>query len=253
MPLTRHDWDQLLIAQDADVRLEAVQQEGILGITFPALDALVGFGGNESGHKDLWAHTKQVVIQTVPQVLYRWMALFHDVGKPQSFTRVEGKIAFHHHEEASARIFKQVARESELFQPAEVNEIAFVIRHLGHVEAYESDWTDSAVRRLTRELGVHLDAVFAVARADCTTARPEKRQRQLKRTHEIRTRIDTLAVLDAVPPALPTGLGDVLMQRLGMRPGPEFGVIMRGLKARVDAGELPRNADFEIYLATLRP
>jgi poly(A) polymerase len=251
MLLTRHDWDKLLISQDADVRLEAVQQEGILQATFPALQKLVGFGGGDQGHKDLWAHTKQVVIQTVPQVLYRWMALFHDVGKPQSFNRVNGKIAFHHHEEASANIFKRVARETGLFQPAEVDEIAFVIRHLGHVEAYESDWTDSAVRRLTRELGVHLDAVFAVARADCTTARPEKRQRQLKRTHEIRTRIDTLAALDAVPPALPAGLGDVLMQRLGMRPGPEFGVIMRGLKARVEAGELPRNADFEVYLATL--
>jgi len=251
MTLTRHDWDMLLIAQDADVRLEAIQQEGLLQATFPALQTLVGFGGQDSGHKDLWAHTKQVVIQTVPQVLCRWAALFHDVGKPQSFTRVDGKIAFHHHEETSARIFKRVARETALFQPGELDEITFVIRHLGHVEAYESDWTDSAIRRLTRELGTHLDSVFAVARADCTTARPEKRQRQLKRVHELRTRIDTLAALDAVPPALPTGLGDVLMQRLGMQPGPEFGAVMRGLKARVEAGELPRNADFEVYLATL--
>jgi len=253
MSLTRHDWDQLLIAQDADVRLEAVQQEGILKAMFPALQTLVGFGGEDQGHKDLWAHTKQVVIQTVPQPLYRWMALFHDVGKPVSFTRLQGKVAFHHHENASASIFKRAARESGLFQPAEVDEIVFVIRHLGHVEAYESDWTDAAVRRLTKELGTHLDAVLAVARADCTTARPEKRQRQLKRVHELRTRIDTLAALDAVPPALPTGLGDVLMQRLGMRPGPEFGAVMRMLKARVEAGELPRNAEFEVYLSAVPP
>jgi len=251
-PLQRHDWDALLNAQDADERLEDLQQDGTLQATFPALQKLVGFGGGDQGHKDLWAHTKQVVIQTVPQAVYRWMALFHDVGKPQSFTRVEGKIAFHHHEEASASIFKRVARETGLFTPAETAEITFVIRHLGHVEAYESNWTDAAVRRLAKELGTHLEAVIAVAEADCTTARPEKRLKQINRVHEIKTRMETIKALDAVPPALPTGLGDVLMQRLGMQPGPEFGAYMKALKARVEAGELPRNAPIEIYLFALK-
>jgi putative nucleotidyltransferase with HDIG domain len=252
MILTRHDWDTILTSQDADVRLEELQQDGTIRKTFPSLQTLVGFGGGMSGHKDLWAHTKQVIVQTSPNALYRWMALFHDVGKPQSFSKVGDKITFHHHENASANIFKRTAYETKLFRADEIDEITFVIRHLGHMEAYEPGWTDAAVRRLSKELGNHFDAVFAVAIADCTTARPEKRLSQLKRVNEIKNRIESVLAQDAVPPALPKGLGEALMQRLDLQPGPGLGNIMRALKARVEAGELPRNAPIEVYLFALK-
>ena len=253
MTLTRHDWDELLTAKDADVRLEALRQNGVLQEIFPVFQTIMDFGGSDSGHKDLWAHTKQVVIQTVPQAMYRWVALFHDIGKPQCYSQFSGKISFHHHEDASARIFRRAARDSGLFQSSEVEDITFAIKHLGHVEAYEPNWTDAAVRRLAKELGIHIDAVFAVARADCTTARPEKRQHQLKRVHEIRTRIEDVLCQDAIPPALPKGLGEALMKRLGLQPGPELGHVMKALKARVETGELPRNAAIEVYLGCLPP
>lgn len=251
MKLTRTDWDQILVSNHADERLEALQKDGALKSVFPALAALVGFGGGESGHKCLWSHTKQVVIQTVPQVIPRWCSLFHDVGKPTSYSTATGKIAFHGHEAAGAKIFRAVSRETRLFSDTETAEISFVIYHLGHIEAYELDWTDSAVRRVDKELGVHLETVFAVARADCTTARPEKRQKQLHRTADLKRRIEALRVVDAIPPALPKGLGDVLMQHLGLTPGKELGTILATLRTRVEAGELPRNAEAAIYLAAL--
>lgn len=251
MILDRTAWDEFLVSSDADSRLEALQANGVLRAVFPELQALVGFGGGSSGHKDLWAHTKQVVIQTVPEPKSRWASLFHDVGKPISFDRHEGKITFHHHESASARLFLKAARRSEFFTPHEVAEIAFVIENLGLVEAYEPTWTDSAVRRLTRDLGDYLEAVFAVARADCTSARFERRRKNLGLTHELRTRIDKLKAKAAIPPALPKGLGNALMERLGLREGRELGEVIGKLKARVEAGELPRNAPVEVYLAAL--
>lgn len=251
MTLDRNQWDEILVSPDADQRLEQLQADGVIRSMFPALQALVGFGGGETGHKDLWGHTKRVVVQTVPQVVPRWCALFHDVGKPDAYGVYEGKIAFHNHEAVSARIFRSVARETRLFSPDEETAIHFAIKHLGLVEAYESDWTDSAVRRLTRELGEHLETVFAVARADCTTKHAVKRVHQLHRTHELKIRIETLRTQDAVPPALPKGLGDVIMKHLGLQPGPELGKVLAGLRARVEAGELPRNADAEVYLAAL--
>lgn len=245
----REQWDAILVRKDVDRRLEELQADGVLRSEFPSLSALVGFGGRGTGHKDLWAHTIQVVQQTVPKPLLRWASLFHDVGKPRSFNVIGGKITFHGHEIASARIFRREA--AKLFTKYELDKVSFVISHLGHVEAYYPEWSDSAVRRLDRELGQHLDNVFAVARADCTTGDPKKRRKQLRRVRELRQRIDELRAIDALPPALPKGLGNALQAHLGLEPGPELGKVIEGLRARVEAGELPRNGAIDLYLRSL--
>lgn len=249
MGLSRKYWDQQLVTQNVDQWLESIQRTGDLKEAFPALQAMVGFGGN--GHKDLWAHTKQVVAQTIPEAILRWASLFHDVGKPVSFSAEHGKVTFWDHESASARIFRHSAHASQMFLRQEIERIEFVIRHLGKVEAYLSTWTDSAVRRLSLELGDHLEDVFAVARADCTTARPTLRRKALSATKELKDRIEQLRIQDAIPPALPAGLGDALMTHLGLPAGIELGSILKSLKARVEAGELPRNAPYEVYLNNL--
>jgi poly(A) polymerase len=252
MTLDRTAWDELLVSSDADSRLEDLQAQGVIREVFPALQALVGFGGGDTGHKCLWSHTKQVVIQTVPQARLRWASLFHDVGKPSSFKKSDdGEITFHRHEAASARIFKSTARKANLFTPDEIDEIAFIIYNLGRIEVDASEWPDSALRRLARDLGPHLEAVFAVARADCTTRHQDKRRAQIRSTAELKARVEQLLAEDAIPPALPKGLGHALMDRLGLPEGRELGVVMGKLKARVEAGELPRNATIEIYLAAL--
>jgi poly(A) polymerase len=250
--LTRSQWDNLLIQKNADVELEALQLSGELSNVFPVLQTLVGFGGGDSGHKDLWSHTKRVVIQTLSQPLLRWAALFHDVGKPASFSRERGKVTFHQHEYVSGKLFREAAQDSELFTAEEVQHINFIIVNLGKVEAYESAWTDSAVRRLAHDLGVHLDDVFAVARADLTTNNHAKRNKILGMSSELRTRVRTLQELAAIPPALPSGLGDALQAALGLAAGRELGRIMQDLKTRVEAGELPRNANYSTYIEALK-
>lgn len=255
--ITREALDRLLTDRDADLHLEALQLAGVIEQLFPSVQALVGFGGGSSGHKDLWPHTKQVVRQTDPEPLLRWMALFHDVGKPAAFSRQSGKVAFHGHEVISARLFRADATKSGLFGRDEIDQIEFVIENLGHVESYEFEWTDSAVRRVIALLGDRLDDVLAVGRADCTTGQQNMKNRHTRLTSDLQRRIDEQIAMAATPQALPKGLGDAIMVKLGYagRPlsrdeGLEMKRIMGSLKAKVEAGELPRNnPDLSIYLA----
>jgi poly(A) polymerase len=250
--MTREQWDALLIRKDADKGLEALYQSGMLVTVFPALATLVGFGGGDSGHKDLWAHTKSVVIQTLPDPVLRWAALFHDVGKPVSFTDKGGKISFHMHEHMSGKIFRMAARHSGMFTTEEIDRINFILENLGKVEGYHSEWTDSAVRRLAHDLGAGLEDVFAVARADCTTGNSAKRKRIMQLSSELRERVRTIQAADATPPALPKGLGIALQAALGIQDNRELGPIMASLRSGVESGELPRNADHETYINALR-
>lgn len=255
MTLSRKNWDAVLVSRDVDEKLSALESEGIISEVFPEIQAIVGFGGAGTAHKDLWWHTKLVVKQTIPRpVLLRWAALFHDVGKPSTLEMVDGNPTFRHHEEVSADLFWRAARRVGFFTPKERTRIEFIIRHLGDVENYYSGYSDTAVRRISNKLGDRLEDVFAVARADITTSNPTKRRHIINLTSELYHRIQTVRKLDAVPPALPKGLpkglGLIVQDRTGLK-GEALGAVMTSLKERVEAGELPRGADYEVYLRAL--
>lgn len=237
--------DEMLLDKRAGEALETVHKNGLLTAVFPELRPMMGFGGDASGHKDLWAHTKKVVTQVLREPHLRWAALFHDIAKPQCFTKKEGVIAFHGHEAEGARIFRAAAKRTRLFSKDEVQTISFIIRHLGHVEGYSPDWTDSAIRRLLLTAGDRFDDLCALARADITTKKKDKRARIIQGVFDLRTRAHEIRRQDAIPPALPKGLGNALMTHLNLGPSKELGIAMNLLKQAVEEGRLSRQPSIE--------
>ena len=243
--------DQALMCREAGKELEQLHGLGLLDEIYPEVAAMVGFGGAKQGHKDLWWHTKLVVEQCVQRREVRWAALFHDVGKVPTFSRDGGKVSFHGHEVVSARLFDKAARRTGV-EDAFRKHVRFLIRHLGHVESYQHDWTDSAVRRLHRDTKLHWGDLLALARADITTKHADKRRRHHSRMKELADRAEAIAKKDAELPLLPKGLGTVLIQELGITPGPGLGRLMKELEAAVKSGDVEPRADAEIYVAYLR-
>lgn len=242
----RAPFDQILLGRRPDEDLAKLAQEGVIAAVFPEVAAMVGFGGK--GHKALWPHTMQVVRQTVPRLAVRWAALFHDTGKVKCFSTASGKVTFHGHEVMSARLFRGAARRTGLFDSKLLHHVEFLIANLGLVEAYESDWTDSAVRRLYKLVDTHFEDLLALSRADITTKYQSKREQHHARVKELADRAAELARLDAIPAALPKGLGAVVSQALGIPPSRALGQVMKALEAAVEAGELPRQGEVEVYL-----
>lgn len=244
--------DLIIVAKHADHGLEWLLQCGVLSAVLPELCAMVGFG-DEHYHKDIWKHTKRVVVQTVPRTHIRWAALFHDVGKvkTRSFGPA-GKVQFLGHPEVGARMFDKLCRRTRLFSDEpERQAIRFLVLHHQRISQYEDEWTDSAVRRFAREIGEHLEDLFLLCRADITTKHKEKKRRYLADLKLFQKRIQKLQEEDAQVPPLPGGIGDAIMLRFGLRPGKLVGTIKKELEAQVEAGELPKQAEPEVYLAAL--
>lgn len=241
-------WTSILTGKKPGEGLQRLSDEGVLAATFPELHAMVGFGGRDQGHKDLWDHTLKVVAQTKNRPTLRWAALFHDVGKPVSFSREHGKVTFHQHEYASARLLKEAMHRTEYLQGPDLNEVYFLVRHLGLVESYAPDWKDSAVRRVYRKLGDHFEDVLLLARADNTSKHAHKRQRVHSLLHELRERALQIAEQDAVVPPLPKGLGDALMASFRVPPSKKLGDIKRALEARIEAGDLEAHQPVDFYV-----
>jgi poly(A) polymerase len=246
--------DALLMSRHADVGLEALLELGVVAAFFPELTKIVGFGDGES-HKDVWRHTKQVVIQSVPRLAVRWSALLHDIGKPRTRSVAgDGTVHFFHHAEEGARMFDRLERRLGLFAdvPELARSIRFLILHHQRAHQYDEDWTDSAVRRFAREIGADLDDLMALSRADMTTKRKEKRRRFLFQLKDLQTRISELAAEDAKIAPLPKGLGDALMQTFGLAPSRRLGELRRAIELAVESGELPAQQPNEVYLDFVR-
>lgn len=237
--LDRPGFDRLLNSPQVRILLQDLLIEGDLQRTFPEVHALVGFGGADQGHKDLWEHTKQVVYQCSTEVITRWAALFHDVGKIHCLKRTESGISFHHHEVVSAKLFRQAAARTKFFSVIETKRIACLIEYLGYVESYDSSWTDSAIRRLRHTVQDSFIGLIDLARADITTRYESKRQAHHRRIQELYDRSEAIRRSDAVKPMLPTGLGTAIIQNLGIQPSPALGKILASLKEAVQAGDLP--------------
>lgn len=241
------DWTGVLTSKNPDVRLEKLRESGALEADFPEVAAMVGFGGHGQGHKDLWDHTKKVVKQAknVPEV--RWAALWHDVGKVVSFND-EGKITFHQHEYASARLFGEAMARTRMLQGEFKNTVYALIRGLAFVEGYSHEWTDSAVRRTYKELGPHFTNTLLLARADVTSKHAHKRERVQRLVHELEQRALKIAEADAVVPPLPTGIGKDIMAKFGVPPSKQLGDIKQALEARIKAGALEGHKDSAYYI-----
>ena len=60
--------------------------------------------------KNVWNHTLQVVEQTPDILEVRWAALFHDSGKPETWSvSVDGDIHFYGHDKKGEAIWNIVA------------------------------------------------------------------------------------------------------------------------------------------------
>ncbi len=250
----REGLDAVLLSRRADVGLWALYESGLLDVLLPEVTALVGFGEGDSRHKDVWRHTLQVVIQSVPRLAVRWGALFHDIGKPRTRSvEADGSIHFLHHAEVGARMFTKLAKREKLFSDEDEREkIRFLVYHHQRAHQYDDSWTDSATRRFAREVGEHMADLMALSRADMTTKRKEKRRRFLFQLKTLCDRIEKLQAEDAKPKALPKGLGELIISEFQLPPSKLVGDIRKSLVESVEAGELPLQAPFEVYIAFIR-
>jgi poly(A) polymerase len=250
----RQRLDRVVMGVDPELGLDALLASGALDALFPEVHALVGFGDGEWRHKDVWKHTKQVVRQAVPRLEVRWASLFHDIGKVKTRSiSPEGKVHFLGHAEVGTRMFDRLDRRLPLFagEPELKATVRFLILHHLRANQYEPSWTDSAVRRFARELGVHLDDLLCLARADITTKRPEKRRKGLGQISELADRIRKLAEQDAQVPPLPSGVGNAIAVAFGLAPSPKIGEIKRALEEAIGAGEIAPQLAPEAYIAFL--
>lgn len=105
------------------------QFHDVLSIVLPELEPMVGFNQHNYHHLfDVFEHTVRVVEAVPPVPALRWAALFHDAGKPETFTLdAEGVGHFYGHPKCSEALAAE--RLKELYAPGELQRsVTFLVR-----------------------------------------------------------------------------------------------------------------------------
>jgi len=144
-----------------------MHQCNILGTLFPSLANGDGIEQGGMHHQDILQHNItacQAAADRAFPLSVRLAALFHDMGKSEVIKEGEGKNTFYAHESVSARQAKTIMQYLKAS-----NEQLRVVTHLvkEHMFNYQSDWSDSAVRRFITRVGLEdIPLLFQLRIAD---------------------------------------------------------------------------------------
>ncbi len=250
--IQHNELEKVLVGRNVDLALEWLLQIGAVRLLLPELYATCALK-QEPGrhHKDVWEHTKLVVKQAVPRPVVRWAALFHDIGKVPTRRFTKNGVHFHGHEEVGARMFSKLAKRL-CFPIEQATEIEFIIRHHFRCAQYSPEWSDSALRRLSKDLEGNLKHILDLSRADITSKRPGRRRHLLFQITELKHRIEKLAEEDSKQKVLPKGLGMHLIKECGIPQNKQLGNLIASLKKACERGELKPHQDVSYYVTWVK-
>ena len=168
----RDEFTKMLASKKPSIGLKMMEETGVMNLFIPEFIPC-----RNCVQKDIRGFHEFDVLDHLfyacdgaPQdnLVVRLAALFHDIGKP-SVKKVEQTDAgnvntFYNHEQKGAAITKTIL--TRLRYPAKIiNDVTHLVKE--HMFHYESNWSDSAVRRFIVRVGIeYLDDLFDLRLAD---------------------------------------------------------------------------------------
>ena len=219
-----------------------LQRCGLLQIIFPELQALSGIENKEGrGHKDNVVHTITVLDNVCraereagkeANLWLHWAAIMHDLGKARA-KAWDDKIGwtFHNHDYLGSRMVLPVFRRLKLPLGAEQKYVEkLVLLHMRPINLADEGITDSAIRRVLFDAGDDIDDLMTLCEADITSKIPEKVRRFLDNFKVVRQKMVEIEEKDRIRNWQPPVDGIEIMQRYGLTPCREVGILKDSLK-----------------------
>lgn len=248
--------DKMILGKNPEAGIDLMVESGIAQIIYPEIPAMQMTQDEHMQHKDVYAHSLQVMRQAIdqeedgPDLVLRWAALLHDCGKPDTRDfNEEGRVSFHQHEVVGAKLVRRRMRKLKYSKQmvGDVGQLVFL--HMRFHGFSEGQWTDSAVRRYAADAGELLPRLHKLVRADCTTRNKRKAARLQATYDHLEERIAEIAAKEDLARVRPDLDGNEIMEILNIQAGPEVGKAWAFLKElRLERGPLDR----EVAIAELK-
>jgi tRNA nucleotidyltransferase (CCA-adding enzyme) len=217
---------------------------------FPELDALAGVPQDVRWHPegDVWVHTLMVIDRAAElrpdaaeqDLLLMLGALCHDLGKPATTERIDGRIRSRNHERLGVGLTHSFLARLAVSR-ALTEQVAVVVEHHLAPALFANSSNDNhagarGYRRLARQLGevgLSMRDLERVARADhFGRTTPEAVRREFPAGDAFLARAEQLSVREKAPADVVSGRHLIAA---GLAPSPRFGEILRRCREVQDA------------------
>jgi tRNA nucleotidyltransferase (CCA-adding enzyme) len=226
----REELNRILLAPTPSRGLLLMIDAGLLAIVLPELEACRNVRQNRFHSHDVLVHSLMAT-DAAPEdnLIVRLAALFHDVAKPQTREERDGDYTFYAHQVMGARIAGRIMRRLA-YSNEERERVEHLVYH--HMFYYEPEWTDSAVRRFVRAVGVeNIPDLIALRMADM--GGNTRKSGDTSPLEALLARIDEVIAKDTALNVKDLAIGGRELMALGLPEGPAIGRILRALLERV--------------------
>jgi poly(A) polymerase len=238
----RDELVKLMQGAAPDAGIDVMVETGLADHVLPEVAALRLETDEHHRHKDVYQHSLTVLRQACaletdddgavpgPDVVLRFAALLHDIGKPAT-RKFEpgGAVSFRHHDAVGAKLAARRLRALR-FDNDTVKAVARLVElHMRFYGYGEAGWSDSAVRRYVNDAGSLLERLHRLTRSDVTTRNRRKAERLAFAYDDLEARIEALAEQEELAQIRPDLDGGQIMALLGISPGPAVGRAYRFL------------------------
>jgi poly(A) polymerase/tRNA nucleotidyltransferase (CCA-adding enzyme) len=226
----RAEMMKILMSRRPSAGFDLMVRTGLLKQFLPEL--LEGYLKRQNAHHrfTIYKHIMETVDGVELDPVLRLTALFHDIAKPRVREKINGKFRFLGHEEASAKLAREIMDRLK-FSNKMIGRVAHLIAH--HMIEYDTEWGDGAVRRLIRRVGPeNMAHLLTFRRADLLAHGVKDQKPDL--LSELERRVE--ASMKRPQPMSAHDLaidGRRVMEILALTQGPEVGEVLNELLGRV--------------------
>ena len=232
----RDELTRMVMADTPSRAMHLMDRAGLLGILLPEISAMKGIEQGERYHPegDVFVHTLLCLDKLEERTpVTCWATLLHDVGKPPTFERSEGKLRFYGHDKVGAEMAEGICLRFRFSNEAARRISQIVGRHMRFMTAGE--WKRSTMRRFLAAGTIEED--LAIHKADCLGSFGGLASYDLVKNalEEFRSRDEP-----PLPPPLISGRDLIEM---GFKPGPRFAVILGEVQEHQLNGDIETRAE----------
>nr|WP_272502618.1 HD domain-containing protein [Brachyspira hyodysenteriae] len=231
----REEFNGILLSKNPFRGLELLRKTGVLSLILPEL--MQGFGVNQNKfHKyDVYYHILHTIQSVEPleteelTLLVRLAALFHDIAKPMVQKKVskQDDPVYYNHEVVGANIAKKIMKRLK-YSNSEIDFVTLLVRQ--HMFYYQDEWTDGAVRRFMRAIGVeNIRPLLRLREAD-RLGSGNRKDKESKAIPKLLARIDKIIEEENAITVKDLKIdGNDLINEFNLNPGPLIGKILNYL------------------------
>ncbi len=243
----RDELNKIMQSSRRHIGLTELVQTKILSHIIPEIDELKGVPQPIEYHHegDVFTHT-YLAIKSLPAdapLHLVWAVLLHDIGKPPTLIREEGRIIFHDHAEVSAKMAREILRRLK-FSRIEIDTISYLIDN--HMKIAQIP-----MMRPTKQLSFLLDYRFpdliSLCEADSKGTYPVNLSLVRKLKEELEQAKAQKAKIEKTKSLTKLFTGDNLI-KLGYTPSKQFKEILDDVNDQILSGKLQSSDQAMAYV-----